>query len=152
MQYEKYEPLMISKDALEFKFISAGPKGEIQKVIQFIETGNDHIYNLAFGDLMPEGKVNDYIKNDNKDRNKILATVAAAVYEFTSHYPDRFIFFVGSPPERTRLYRMALAINLDELNVDFEIYGIISINGLYFVKPFEKRISYFGFLIKRKIN
>jgi len=70
---------------------------------------------------MPEGKVNDYIKNDNKDRNKILATVAAAVYEFTSHYPDRFIFFVGSTPERTRLYRMALAINLDELNVDFEI-------------------------------
>lgn len=32
-KYEKYESLLISNDALEFKFISEGPKGEIEKVV-----------------------------------------------------------------------------------------------------------------------
>ncbi|MGO4291633.1 DUF6934 family protein [Chitinophaga sp. RAB17] len=150
MKYEKYESLLISKDALEFKFISEGPKGEIQKVVQFIETENPDIYNLAFGDLMTKGEVNDAVKNDNKDRNKVLATVAATVYEFTARYSDKYVFFTGSTPERTRLYRMAIANNLDELNVDFEIYGVVLINGLYIVKPFVKSVTYFGFLIKRK--
>jgi hypothetical protein len=152
MKYEKYESLSISKDALEFKFVSMGPKGEIQKVVQFIETENPDIYNLAFGDLMPHGEVNDAVKNDNKDRNKVLATVAAAIYEFTVHYSEKYVFFTGSTPERTRLYRMALANNLDELNVDFEIYGVILMKGLYFIKPFVKGVGYLGFLIKRKIN
>lgn len=151
MKYEKYEPLLISKDALEFKFISEGPKGEIQKVVQFIETADATIYNLAFGDLTPDGEVDDHIKNDNKDRNKILATVAATVYEFTAHYPEKFVFFTGSTPERTRLYRMALATNLEELNGDFEIYGVILTKGLYYVAPFVKGEAFFGFLIKRKI-
>jgi len=152
MKYEKYEPLLISKDALEFKFISDGPKGRIQKIVQFNETDNQDIYNLSFGDMMPDGMVNDCVKNDNKDRNKILATVAAAVYEFTAHYTDKFVFFTGSSPGRTRLYRMALTANFDELNGDFEIYGVILMKGLYFVKPFIKGVDYFGFLIKRKMN
>lgn len=101
---------------------------------------------------MEKGSLNDCVKNDNKDRNKILATVAGTVYEFTVHYPNKFVFFTGSTPERTRLYRMAIANNMEELSVDFEIYGVILIKGLYFVKPFEKGVTYFGFLIKRKKN
>lgn len=152
MKYQKYEPLWVSMDALEFKFVSDGPKGQVQKVVQFIETNDSAVFNLAFGDLTPVGQVDDQVKNDNKDRNKILATVAAAVYEFTARYPDKHIFFTGSTSERTRLYRMAITINLAELVCDFEIYGVILINCVYHVESFMKGKDYFGFLIKRKIT
>jgi hypothetical protein len=110
MKYEKYEPLLISKEAFEFKFNSIGPKGNISIVVQFIETDDPAIYNLAFGNLLANGHIDDFVKNDNQDRNKVLATVAASVYEFTSRYPDKLVFFTGSTPERTRLYRMALLL------------------------------------------
>src|SRR5437773_1149364 len=100
MKYEKYEPLLISKDALEFKFVSIGPKGEISIVVQFIETDDKRIYNLAFGNLLPDGHIDDHVKNDNHDRNKVLATVAITVYEFTTRYREKLVFFTGSTPER----------------------------------------------------
>lgn len=150
MNHARYEPLLISTDGREFKFTSNGPKGNIQKVVQFIETKDPTIYNLAFGDLLPDGTVDDHIKNDNKDRNMILSTVAAAVYEFTSRYSEKFIFFTGSTPERTRLYRIALTINLEELNFDFEIFGMKMIKGCYCAELFLKGKEYSGFLVKRK--
>lgn len=150
MKYEKYESLFVSADSHEFKFISKGPKGEIQKVVQFIRTNDPLIYNLAFGNLLPDGTVDDQVKNDNKDRNKILATIAATVYEFSARYCEKLIFFTGSTPERTRLYRMALTINLKELNEDFEIYGVRLKDGTYTAEAFIKGQAYWGFLIKRK--
>jgi hypothetical protein len=110
MQFEKYENIIASSDKLEFQFTSDGPKGKIIKVIQFTQTQNENIYNLAFGNLRKDGSVDDETTNDNKDRNKILATVAASVYEFSSLYPDKFIFFCGTTTDRTRLYRMALPL------------------------------------------
>ncbi len=152
MNYERYESLLISANSLEYKFTSNGPKGEIQKVVQFIATSDPSIYNLAFGDLLQDGGVDDHIRNDNNDRNKILATVAATVYEFTARYPDKHVFFTGSTPERTRLYRMAITINLKELKESFEIYGINTAGGADLVEPFLKGEEYQGFLIKRKMD
>lgn len=152
MQYEKYESLLISGDSHEFKFISNGPKGNIQKIVQFVETNDPAIYNLAFGDLLPNGRIDDHVKNDNEDRNKILATVAATVYEFTAKYPEKLVFFTGSTAERTRLYRMALSNNLEELSEDFEIYGVDISGEDYLAEPFQKGKGYFGFLIQRKID
>ena len=149
MKFEKYDNLSISTDALEFTFISEGPKGTIEKVVQYMETSDPSIFNLAFGDLLADGSINDKIKNDNKDRNKILATVAATVYEFTARYPEKWVFFKGSSDERTRLYRMALTINFEELNKDFEIYGVNLVRGVFKAEPFEKGRVYSGFLVKR---
>lgn len=33
-------------------------------------------------------------------------------------------FFSGSTPERTRLYRMAISLNIEELEADFGIFGV----------------------------
>ena len=152
MNYERYESLLIYGNSLEFKFTSKGRKGEIQNVVQFMATNDPSIYNLAFGDLLHDGRVDDHIRNDNNDRNKILATVAATVYEFTARYPDKHVFFTGSTPERTRLYRMAVAINLEELGEAFEVYGINAEGGAFLAEPFLKGKEYRGFLIKRKMD
>lgn len=151
MKYDRYEPLPISKDALEYKFSSKGPKGEILKVVQFTETDNPDIYNLSLGNLLDNGKI-DHQASNNFDRNKILATVAAAVYEFTLHYPDKFIFFTGSTRGRTRLYRMILTLNFTELSRDFEIFGVSLQSTGFVAEPWIKGKDYFGFLIKKKIS
>jgi hypothetical protein len=57
------------------------------------------------------GELDDLVRNDNQDRNKILATIAVIVYEFTSIYPEKMVFFAGSTPERTRLYKIAITMN-----------------------------------------
>lgn len=151
MKREKYEPLLISKDALRFKFNSTGPKGEISIVVQFIETNEPGIYNLAFGKLLLDGSLDDHIKNGNRDGNKILATVAATIYEFTAQHPDKLVYFAGSTPVRTRLYRMALTNNLDEISADFELQGVHLLKNTFWAEPFEKGKGYYGFVAKRKV-
>jgi hypothetical protein len=150
MQYEKYNTVAASSDKLEFQFDSEGPRGKIKKVVQFAQTHNEAIYNLAFGNLNKDGSIDDETTNDNKDRNKILATVAATVYEFTAHYSEKIVFFCGSTPERTRLYRMALTVNLEQLKKDFRIYGVLKGINTFERVLFRKGVDYFGFMIERK--
>jgi len=125
-----------------------GRKGVIKKRIVFMPTDLDGVYNLAFGDVDEDGEVDDYSVSDNGDRNKILATVVAAVLEYTKRYPQRYIYFQGSTVERTRLYRMAISLNYTTLAETFNIYSQTT-DGTQFVM-FDKKLAAKGFLIKRK--
>lgn len=147
--YTKYTSFDISTNASVFEFISSGPKGDIKKIIQFTATQAKDVYNLAFGNISENGSIDDTTTNDNKDRDKILATVAAVVYDFTERFPDRYVFFTGSTIDRTRLYRMAITINYKELTSLFNIWGLSENAGF---EVFEKRNAYSAFLIKRKEN
>lgn len=150
MKYERYTELLVTKDYLEFEFNSIGPKGSIRKLIQFTETPDKSIVNLAFGNKLEDGSIDDLARDDNKDRNKILATVVTVVKLYFGKYPDKCIFFKGSSPERTRLYRMAITINLEELSIDFEIIGTLTDKHTSDNVPFEKGINFLGFLVKPK--
>jgi hypothetical protein len=150
MKYEKYEDVVVSADFLRFEFVSIGSRGEILKMIAFTPTGIPNTYNLAFGNVLEDGSLDDMAVDNNKDRNKILATVASAVYLFSSIYPDRWIFFTGSSAQRTRLYRMAITLNYSELSIDFEIIGINKKGSGFTYTKFKKEENYFGFLIRRK--
>jgi hypothetical protein len=55
----------------------------------------------------------------------VLATVAATVYAFLDKYPNVWIYATGSNKSRTRLYRMGITNNLEEILKDFEVYGLI---------------------------
>lgn len=152
MNYEKYDSISGSSDSLEFEFTSDGPNGDFKKIIQFSQTVNPNIFNLAFGDKLENGEIDDLIRNNNQDRNKILATIAATVYEFTSKYPSKMVFFSGSTAERTRLYRMAITKNLKELEVDFEIFGLNIVEQITVNEVFRIGKNYDGFLVKRKTS
>ena len=155
MKHLKYE-LYRNTETTIFEFKSIGPNGEITKVIIFNATQSKEIYNLAFGDLVynevhKRYTLDDSIITNNGDRNKILATVASSVYIFTEKYPKKMVFFKGSTLARTRLYRRALSINLEELSETFIIFGSIK-NELGNVNsvPFKSNGDFFGFIIKRK--
>ena len=145
--YGKYTFTESSLGVTVYDFVSIGPKGHIKKVVQFNETGEQGIYFLAFGNITDDGLLDDFTRNDNNDRNKILATVAAIVNDFTSRFPDCSIFFSGSTEGRTRLYRMAIALNYQALSKTFKIWGLKDEGDF---EIFVLNQHYHGFLIKRQ--
>ncbi|MHA4812562.1 DUF6934 family protein [Flavitalea flava] len=78
-----------------------------------------------------------------------LATIVKAIDSYTRRYPRRWVYFKGNTKEKTRLYRMAVGLNLEELSLNFEIYARIE-NEDEFV-PFRKNMEINAFLIRRRI-
>ena len=146
MKYEVYTEIEVTDDFAIFDFISTGRNGDISKRVAFTKTEQDKVYNLALGDVDEDNEINDYSVTDNGDRNKVLATVASIVEAYTKRFPDRWIIFRGSTAERTRLYRIAVGLHLEELSGLYEIKGYVDGN----IIPFAKDMKVNAFLIKRK--
>ena len=146
MKYEVYEGIAVSDDFSRFDFVSMGKKGPIRKRVSFTKTEMDKVYNLAFGDLGEDGEFDDLSVSDNGDRNKVLATIVNIVISYTTRNPDRWILFQGSTESRTRLYRMAIGLNLEELSIKFDIYGLMNDQ----LVPFTKGLSVSLFLVVMK--
>jgi hypothetical protein len=148
MRYEKYD-VEASEDLITFDFISIGPKGLIEKRIQFQKIDDSDIYNLAFGDVNAETQdFDDTSVSNNKDTEKVLATVAATVYSFTDRYPNTLVFATGSTSVRTRLYRIGISKNLEELKERFDVFGMLD-NNVWV--EYEKDMPYTAFYITKKI-
>lgn len=156
MNIPKYD-LLTNVDSTLFRFESNGINGEIVKGIAYTATKNEKLYNLGFGDLIfnpiQNGYViDDLVVSDNGDRNTVLATVAKSAYIFSEKYPDKNIFIKGSTKARTRLYRRAISLNLEELSETFHIFGAMEgEDGTAFDIPFDSNSDFYGFIIKRKI-
>jgi hypothetical protein len=109
---------------LLYEFLSEGPKGLIKKMVEYSETATENVYNLGFGDFEEKrGGINDLSVTNNGDSLKVLATVASTVYAFTEKYPKAWILATGSTAVRTRLYRMGITNNLEEIKEDFIVLG-----------------------------
>ncbi len=146
MKYEKYS-IESDEKTLFFEFTSIGPKGKIKKCIHYMKTNLKNFYNLGFGDKNEKtGEINDTIISNNGDTHKVLATVALSLYIFTNKYPEAYIIIRGSNTVRTRLYRIGITNNLQEINKDFQIFGQKS--GKW--HNFKTGIEYESFLIIRK--
>lgn len=151
MKNEVYGDLKKSPAVIEYTFRSVGSNGVIPIGVRFTESDDPRIFDLVFGLILNNGILNDFIKLNNGDRDKILATVIEAIVRFTSEYPKKVILFSGSTPARTRLYRMIISLNLDKLSKEFEIFGEIDHSDNRW-ENFEKDRPYVGFIIKRKTS
>ncbi len=125
MSFERYS-VASSEDGLSFEFYSDGPNGLIKKIIYFRKLEADfEVYNLGFGDYnKATRKIDDLSVSNNRDRDKILATVAISVDYFFAKNPKAKVAFRGSTPARTRLYIMRISNYLDLLNQNVIIEGL----------------------------
>jgi|RhiMetdeSRZDD1v2_1073273.scaffolds.fasta_scaffold08498_9 uncharacterized protein DUF6934 len=148
MNLDHYAYLM-SEDFLSYHFCSEGPNGKIRKVILFtlVTMPSKSYYNLSFGDLDEEGKINDFVTSNNHDAEKVLATVARAVIVFTNNYPDAVVFAEGSTASRTRRYQMGINKFWNEIEPVFKVFGFVKSEGF---KPFRSGMNYMAFAVKRK--
>jgi hypothetical protein len=131
-----------------YQFTSVGPRGSIVKVIQFSKLAdNPLVYNLALGDFNSiTGKIDDDIISDNKDRDKILATVGFVVIDFCNHMPGAIVLAKGNTSVKRRLYQMQVASHFLEIQKSFYVYGIVE-NGED-IEFFEKNRIYEAILVK----
>lgn len=138
-------------DFLSYEFESVGPKGSIKKLVRFTarNANGTTYFNLSFGDLDTNtGKIDDKAVTDNQDRDRILATIASTVLDFTSIFPDIMVYATGSTPARTRLYQIGISANLEEIEAVLHVYGF---NGSKWI-PFERNINFDAFLVMRKLS
>ncbi|HEX5154674.1 MAG TPA: hypothetical protein VFW07_24675 [Parafilimonas sp.] len=146
MKLPRYE-FVTEGEAELFTFTSEGPKGNIKKLVVYSQMLQNDIYNLAFGDYNDEtDSINDTIITGNNDSQKVLTTVALTLYVFTDKHPNVWVYVTGSNAARTRLYRMGITTNLEEISEDFEVYGLSGDTW----QAFEKAKEYEAFLVKRK--
>jgi hypothetical protein len=134
---------------INYEFFSEGQSGRIRKMIVFRQliTQPFVVYNLAFGDLNEEtGDIDDGVISNNQDRDKVLATVAATIHDFSDKNGNHLIYAEGSSLSRSRLYQMSIARNLEEISMEFEIKGLTEKGW----EPFQKNVNYKAFLTNRK--
>lgn len=133
---------------LDYEFESIGPKGIIKKVARFIEMGTN-IYNFGFGDLdKATGEISDTVVSNNEDGDKVLATIAGIIYDFTSIYNRAAVFIKGSTAARTRRYQMGISKYWNQINPIFEVSGLKDDKW----EPFRKDENYEAFLGRRKAS
>jgi hypothetical protein len=122
MKLERYE-LRAGINLFTFEFVSDG-KCKIIKIVEFEPMSLPNLYNLSFADKNTKtGELDDLAITDNGDAEKVLATVVAAVYDFTETHPEAWIHATGSTKARTRLYRMGINKYFDVVQKDFVIMG-----------------------------
>jgi hypothetical protein len=146
MKLDRYE-LKSDDELTTFDFLSEGPKGKIEKLVQFSPVNQDNVFNLAFGDRDKNtGDIDDNVVTDNGDSEKVLATVVAAVYAFCDKFPDAWVYATGSTSTRTRLYRMGINKYFDIVEADFEIFGQAQNEW----ERYQRGKDYQAFVIQRK--
>lgn len=112
-------------DLRVFEFDSEGPQEKVRKIIQYTEINLKNYFNLGFGDTNYNTNDIDYlVVTNNSDSQKVLATVAATLFEFTDQYPEAHVIATGSTLARTRLYRIGITNNLEAIEKNFEISGL----------------------------
>jgi hypothetical protein len=145
VKHEKYK-VTISNSFLDYEFYSVGPRGRILKRVEYKKVwGSVSDYNLSFGDVDKDDEIDDLVVTDNRDSKKILATVAFTVTIFMNKYPNKLVLVKGSTEARTRLYRIGISNNLEEIRDFLDIYGLN--NGW---KPFIKNCDYKAFMVTTK--
>lgn len=125
MNLDKYE-VIANIDHKSYEFYSQGPRGSIKKLIIYTRLAQwtQNVFNLGFGDWDEKTqRLDDKAISNNNDRDKILATVASTVIDFTKLNPAAIIYAEGATPSRTRLYQMGIKAHWDEISKKFHVYG-----------------------------
>ena len=136
--------------ASRYTFTSIGKK-RITKEVVFTHTGIRNIVNMGFGDLLPDGSIDDKVNSNNGDIVRVLATTIQILIDFTSKFPNSEIFFSGSTQERTKLYARILRTYYDTFSKEFIVNVLVKDGEAYSELPFEPKadLKFLGFLIRR---
>lgn len=148
MNLEKYD-CVADLQHTHFKFESIGPKGIIRKAVKymllpsFFNLDGKPVINLAFGDWDEENKqIDDTTVSNNKDKDKILSTVASTIFLYTEKNGNLPVYIKGSKPSKTRLYQMGISAHWPEIEKLFLVYGLLK--GKW--EEFKSGINYEAFL------
>ncbi len=142
-----------SRDAQGFYRFTSRGKITIIKIVGFTSTSNENIFNLWFGDLLPDNTIDDMAISNNGDMIKVLATVIQIAREFMFEHSNIEVIFKGNTDQRTALYQRILERNYSELISEFVISALIMDEGVYQQILFDttRNAKYLAFFVTRKL-
>jgi hypothetical protein len=140
-----YYTFKASSDHTAFTFNSLSVDRLVLKKVEFVKI-SDRLYNLAFGDVMHNGDIDDIVVTNNSDTSKVLATVIQILLAFFEDYRNAAVYFRGSTPARTRMYQILLTREKVNWQNRFVVNGIVA--GQMF--PFVDDFRFEAFIIKLK--
>lgn len=134
-----------------YSFVSKG-RAWIEKRVIFGVTPIENVFNIGFGDLLPDGSIDDKANSNNGDITKVLVTVIHILKEFTLQFPEASVFFRGSTENRMRLYLRIVRSHYHFFNKDFIISLFIESYEKYEEVSFDPDLDaiILGIFIKRK--
>ena len=146
------DPYLYEREvSTRYRFLSTGRK-PVEKIVEFTPLAAKNVYNLGFGDLQANGKIDDKANSNNDDIIKVLSTIINIIKDFSAENPDSKIAFAGSTKGRTALYQRILKTYFDTFRKEFLITALEGPAGSpkeTFFDP-EYKGSYLAFFIKRK--
>lgn len=86
--------------------MSEGPKGNLEKMVVISSLKNSGYYNFGFGDMRPDGNVDDRSETNNGDLIRVFSNVIFIMEEFLNRNADCTLYFAGSTTQRTVVYNM----------------------------------------------
>jgi hypothetical protein len=146
------EPYLYNKEfSTRYRFFSIGKK-PVEKIVEFTPLAIENIFNLGFGDLLPDGSIDDKANSNNGDIIKVLSTIIYIIKDFTEENPELKIVFRGSTKERTALYQRIIKTHLDTFRKEFLITALEGPANSPKETPFDTEYteSYLAFFVKRK--
>ncbi len=141
------------KSTTQYEFISIGPKGQITKRIEFTPLRKRGYYNVAFGDVMKNGRVNDTVYSSNQDIVKIVSTVIDTMKDFLRENPTAKLVFTGSTDDRTEFYKRILTRYRRTLSAQYRITALTEDEKGDMVETefdADEERNYLAFLIRNK--
>jgi hypothetical protein len=141
-------PITASDQGLKYSFDITNNERVIVKVITFtpVEASFD-LYEMVFGTLMPNGKVDVLTVDGDHHLEKIISTVISSLLQFLELNPNTSVFFSGSTPARNRLYRAVITKVTSATELPYQIWGFTTEDNL---EVFDKSHHYTGYIIHGK--
>lgn len=147
MKKEKGYDIKFNEELTQFRFTSTGPKGTIEKIIEF-QLFQKNRWNLAFGDIKNNDWEDNVISN-NDDMRKVLQTVANTVHLFFEKHPEQEVYIEPLDYKRKILYNRIFQQKWAEIEPLFSVRGMIDYD---IFEDYSPKKLFKGFLIAEKIN
>lgn len=136
-----------AESSLRYSFLSISNAKTVQKLVIYdLLSVEFDLFNLALVDQHENGLLDDLSISNNQDMVRVLATVIQTMHLFFEIHANATVFFSGSTPSRTRLYRLAISQNILLFDETFTIKGLL--NGK--AESYQPNRSYEGFTIQLK--
>jgi hypothetical protein len=110
-----------SSDGQYYFFDSIG-KTSIPKAVGYILRNSDaRLVELVFGDLIDNESIDVMNVSNNQDLPLVIGTVIFTLIDYLEGFPDNIVYFRGSTPSRTRLYRAIITKKLIQSELSYQI-------------------------------
>jgi hypothetical protein len=117
---DTFEPLSVSEDLTRYVFNSELNNNDIVELHVHINKHSDpllpNVYNLGFGPIGVNGEIDDVIKLNHSNINKVFSTIILFAITFLQENNEMSIGIDGSNEVRAYLYHRMFKSNHDELS------------------------------------